>query len=80
MGLKETIAKAMGLSVIDTATAAKEEQTIDWVQELSAAELKKIGVTVTDAGDQTVVKPVDSEVDKMVDALLKAAAGEEGDA
>ena len=48
--------------------------------QLSAAELKKIGVTLSEAGDQTVVRPVDSEVDKMVDALLKAATGEEGEA
>ena len=37
-------------------------------------------VTLSEAGDQTVVRPVDSEVDKMVDALLKAATGEEGEA
>lgn len=38
---------------------------------LSVADLKKLGVTVEDTGDQVVIKPTDSEVDKLVDALLK---------
>lgn len=41
--------------------------------QLSGAELKKIGVTVTEAGDQAVVAPADSEIDKLVDALLAGA-------
>lgn len=44
---------------------------------LSVAEAKRIGCTVTDAGDQVVIRPVDSEVDKMVDALLKNAVDAE---
>lgn len=43
---------------------------------LTAADLKKIGVTVEETGDRVVVKPTDGEVDKIVAALLKAAAGE----
>ena len=39
--------------------------------ELSAADLKKIGVTLTDTGYVAVIKPVDGEVDKIVAALLK---------
>lgn len=38
---------------------------------LPATELKKIGVTIIDAGDAVVIKPVDGEVDKIVSALLK---------
>lgn len=45
--------------------------------QLPVADLKRIGCSVTAAGDQVVVKPVDSEVDKLVTALLKNAA--EGD-
>lgn len=51
--------------------------------ELPAADLKKIGVAVTDTGDQVLIKPTDSEIDKLVAALLKdagdraAADGEE---
>lgn len=63
----------------DVLIRTKEAPVKEALAQLTAAELKKIGVTVSEAGDQTVVKPVDSEVDKMVDALLKAAAGEEGE-
>jgi hypothetical protein len=38
---------------------------------LPAADLKKLGVTVTDTGDTVVVKPVDGAVEKIVTALLK---------
>ena len=42
-------------------------------QLLSAGDCKRIGCSVVDAGDLVVIRPVDSEVDKMVDALLKDA-------
>jgi hypothetical protein len=38
---------------------------------LQVAELKKIGCTVGGTGDVVVIRPVDSEVDKIVEALLK---------
>jgi len=59
-----------------------EKPVKDALAQLDGADLKKLGVTLTDAGDQVVIKPVDSEVDKMVDALLKDAAGtgEDGEA
>jgi hypothetical protein len=41
------------------------------LETLSVAELKKIGVEATESGDAVVIKPVDSEVDKLVDSLLK---------
>lgn len=50
------------------------------LQNLSAAELKKLGVTVDETSDQVVIKPVDSQIEKLVDKLLKEkdeAAGEE---
>lgn len=46
---------------------------------LPADKLKKIGVTVTETGDQVVIKPADQAVDKLVKALLKGAT-EESDA
>lgn len=46
------------------------------LQNLSAADLKKLGITITDAGEAVFVKPVDSDVDKMVDALLGSAIAE----
>ena len=39
--------------------------------QLSVAELKKLGVTVEETGDQVVIKSTDSEIDKLVTALLK---------
>ena len=39
--------------------------------QLTAAELKKLGVTLTDTGDTAVIKPVNSDVDKAVASLLK---------
>ena len=41
------------------------------VYDLSAADLKRLGITVSDAGDALVIKPVDGEVDRLVNALLK---------
>ena len=38
---------------------------------LSAADLKKLGVTVSDDTDEVVIKPTDSEIDKLINALLK---------
>lgn len=45
------------------------------ISRLPAADLKRIGVTVVDTGDQPVVELVDSEVEKLVDALLAASDG-----
>jgi hypothetical protein len=38
---------------------------------LSASELKKLGIQVEDTGDQVVIKPTDSQIEKLVDKLLK---------
>lgn len=40
---------------------------------LSTAELKSVACKTTDASDELVIKPVDSALDKYVDALLKEA-------
>lgn len=48
-----------------------EKPVKDALKNLSAADLKKIGVTVNETGDQVVIKSTDSEIDKFVDALLK---------
>lgn len=46
------------------------------INQLDVASLKKIGCRVVDTGEIVFIKPVDSAVDKMVDALLKGAAEE----
>ena len=48
----------------------------DALTELTAAELKKLGCSIIEAGDEVVIKPVDSDVDKVVTALLKGAEKE----
>ncbi len=47
---------------------------------LSATELRQIGVTVEQTGDQVVIKTTDSTVDKYVTALLKEAEKIESEA
>lgn len=46
------------------------------LESLSPAELKKLGVEIQGATDAVIVKPMDGEVDKLVDAILKKAVSE----
>jgi len=43
----------------------------DALKELSAGELKKLGVTIEDTSDVIVIRPVASEIEKLVNAFLK---------
>lgn len=43
----------------------------DALAQLSAAELKRLGIAVAETGDVVFVKPVDSGIDKALKALLK---------
>lgn len=47
---------------------------------LSAAELRRIGVTLEEAGDQVVIAPQDGDLDKLVAALLGDPATGDDDA
>ncbi len=47
------------------------------IENLSVAELKKIGCTVEESGDQVVIKATDSQVDKIVAKLLAEETSEE---
>lgn len=49
---------------------------------LSVAELKKLGIEVDDTGDQVVIKPTSTDIEKWVDKLLreKDEAGSEEEA
>jgi len=49
------------------------------LQQLPAADLKRIGVTVGADGDAVLIKSTDSEIDKLVEALLKGDEKEEAD-
>lgn len=46
--------------------------------QLTVAELKKLGIVVEETGDQVVIKSTDSEIDKLVNALLKEDEIKEG--
>lgn len=63
----------------DVLIRTKESPVKEALLQLSASDLRKIGAEIVDTGDQVVVKPVDGEVDKMVDALLKEATSETED-
>lgn len=44
---------------------------------LTVADLKRVGVRVIETGDEVVIAPTDSEVDKLVDALLESCRDEQ---
>lgn len=54
-----------------------EKPAKDALENLSAAELKKLGITVEGTGDVVFVKDTASDVDKLVKALLKDSDEEE---
>lgn len=56
-----------------TLIATTEKPSKDALNNLSAEQLKKIGVTVTSDTDVVFIRPADSDVDKMVNALLTGA-------
>lgn len=58
----------------------KEEPNKEALAMLPAADLKKLGCTVTAGGEEIVCKPVDGAVEKMVKALLKDASDEAAEA
>lgn len=57
----------------DVLIATSEKPAKDALNNLTAGELKKLGISVIDGNDAVFIKPTDSAVDKMVDALLDAA-------
>lgn len=54
----------------ETYVKVKEDPMKKTLAILSGPDLKKLGIQVSETGDAVVIKPVDSEVDKLVDALL----------
>lgn len=57
-----------------------EKPVKDALANLPAADLKRLGCKVESTGDQVVIRAVDSDVDKLVDALLKGAVETEQEA
>lgn len=55
----------------DVLIATSEKPAKEALAQLTAAELKRLGVTVVESGDQILIKDTAGEVDKLVAALLK---------
>lgn len=58
-------------AMLEQLLIVKKKPSKEGLEKLDVPSLKKLGVTVQDAGERVVVKPVDGEVDKLVTALLK---------
>ena len=65
---------------VDILVQVEETPVKAALAQLTAAELKKLGVTVEGTSDVVVIKPTDSAVDKTVKALMKAAIDETAEA
>lgn len=60
----------------DVLVKTNEKPVKDALGNLTAAELKKIGVNISEAGDEVFIKDTTATVDKLVAALLKGAEEE----
>ncbi|MCU7886720.1 MAG: hypothetical protein KZQ82_21235, partial [Candidatus Thiodiazotropha sp. (ex Lucinoma annulata)] len=54
----------------DVLIKTEEKVVSKAINNLSASDLKKIGVRVIPGTDQVVIKPTDSEINKLIDAWL----------
>jgi hypothetical protein len=61
----------------DVLIISSEKPAKDALAQLTAAELKKLGVLVEESGDVPFIKDTSSEVDKLVAAFLKDEATDE---
>jgi hypothetical protein len=57
----------------DVLIITSEKPSKDAMQQLTTQQLRKLGATVVEAGDQVVIKAADADVDKLVKALIKGA-------
>ncbi|MCW5657404.1 MAG: hypothetical protein KIT60_06855 [Burkholderiaceae bacterium] len=60
--------------MVDVLIATKEAPVKDALAQLSAVELKRIGVELKDTGDAVFIKPAESTLDKLVKALVSGQA------
>lgn len=61
----------------DLLIQVKESVRKNAVQDLMAGDLKRLGIEITADVDEIVIAPTDSEIDKLVDALLAECIDEE---
>ncbi len=60
----------------DVLVSTVEKPVKKALAQLSAQELKRLAINVTETGDEVMIKDTASDVDKLVDALLKEATRE----
>jgi hypothetical protein len=63
--------------ISETLVKVKESLVKAALARLPAADLRRVGVTLVETGDEPVVEPTAGELEKLVDALLDDGAGEE---
>lgn len=73
--IKRHLADQVDLLIDTRETPAKAA-----LQQLPAADLKRVGVNVRDTGDRVVIRPADTELDKLVKALVGEAVDEASEA
>lgn len=54
----------------DTLLATKKRPVKDALAQLPARDLKRLGVEIVEAGDQVVIRPQDSDIEKLARALM----------
>jgi hypothetical protein len=64
----------------DTLIAKIERPVKDALAQLPAADLRRLGITVEEAGDHVYIKAADSEIDKLVAQILEEGAIDEAEA
>jgi hypothetical protein len=63
----------------DVLIKTEEKPIKEALGNLPANDLRRLGVTVTEAGDHVVVKMADSDIDKFITAFLKETNGDQFD-
>ncbi len=71
------IRRAFAKPTADRLIAIVERPVKDALAQLPAAELRRLGVQVEEAGDQVYIKAIDTEVDKLVARILEEGAVDE---
>ncbi|HOT30157.1 MAG TPA: host-nuclease inhibitor Gam family protein [Candidatus Ozemobacteraceae bacterium] len=56
---------------VDVLVKTTEKPVKSALNQLTVADLKKLGVSVSDGADEAVIKPTDTDVDKLVAKLLE---------